>query len=159
MDRIYLQDGSYLRHQKGRFDKWCVYVVVNNCSKKAPEDVEYFKELLDYSKMFKKEKLYADFVAIYDLTNDRIEENVVDYIEKISSQYGRFQEDIFRIFATLYMTMISEEHKKNTKLGKRIKRLGMYYLLVKDKSPEYCANFMTGKNWRVIDLLCKEGGF
>lgn len=159
MDRIYLQDGSYLYYQKGRFDNWCVYEVVDNHSKKAPEDVEYFKALSDYAKIFKKEKLYADFVSIYNLTTDKLEENVVEHIKNISYQYGTFQEGIFKIFATLYMTMISEEHKKNTKLGKRIKRLGIYYLLVKDKSPEYCANFMTGKDWREIDFLCKEGGF
>ena len=55
--------------------------------------------------------------------------------------------------------MIAEENKKNTKLGKRIKRLGIYELLYGEKNVEYATNFMKGMNWRDIEQLCKEKGF
>lgn len=55
--------------------------------------------------------------------------------------------------------MISEESKKNTKLGKRIKLLVLYYLLIKDLEPNYCANFMRNVSVKEIDKLCKEEGF
>ena len=63
------------------------------------------------------------------------------------------------LFSTLYMTMISEEQKQYTKLGKRIKRLGVYALLKENKTALEAAEFMKGMNWREIDKLCKERGF
>ena len=55
--------------------------------------------------------------------------------------------------------MIAEENKAFTKLGKRIKRLGVYTLLIEKKPLKYSTNFMRGKRWREIDKLCKERGF
>lgn len=93
------------------------------------------------------------------MTTNIFESNVVEEIRHLSNEYGKFSDEIFRIFSTLYMVMISEQNKKNTRLGKRIKRLGVYFLLVKEEKPEYCANFMRGKPWRELDKLCLEGGF
>ena len=55
--------------------------------------------------------------------------------------------------------MVAEEKKAGTRLGKRIKRLGVYKLLVENLSVEESANFMRGMNWRQIDALCRERGF
>ena len=63
------------------------------------------------------------------------------------------------IFSILYLAMISEENKKNTKLGKRIKRLGIYSLLKENKSVEESATFMKKMKWREIDKMCIERGF
>ena len=63
------------------------------------------------------------------------------------------------LFSILYMAMISEEKKRNTKLGKRIKRLGVHKLLIEGKDIYEAANFMKGMKWRDIDQLCKERGF
>lgn len=52
-----------------------------------------------------------------------------------------------------------KKNKANTKVGRRIKRLGLYYLLIKGETPEYSANFMKNKKWREIDKMCQEGGF
>ena len=57
------------------------------------------------------------------------------------------------------MGMVAEEKKAGTRLGKRIKRLGVYKLLVENLSVEESANFMRGMNWRQIDALCRERGF
>ena len=159
MDKIDLIDGKYLCYSKGQFDDWCVYEVDKNGLKKAPKDIDYFNDLYDYAKIFDNTEIYDDFVKIYNMTTKKLESSVVQEIKKLSNKYGKFNDEIFRIFSTLYMAMISEQNKKNTKLGKRIKRLGVYFLLIKKQTPEYCANFMTGKKWQEIDLLCLEGGF
>ena len=46
-----------------------------------------------------------------------------------------------------------------TKLQHRIKRLGVYTMLIKGKDPEYSANFMKNMPWYEIDELCIEDGF
>ena len=159
MNKIDLLDGSYLCYDRGQFDKWCVYKIDENGLSEAPKDIDYFNDLYKYAKIFGNVKIYNDFVIIYDMTTNIFESNVVEDIKNLSSEYGKFSDEIFRIFSTLYMVMISEQNKKNTKLGKRIKRLGVYFLLVKKEKPEYCANFMRGKPWRELVKLCLEGGF
>lgn len=159
MNKIDLLNGKYIYYDKGKFDKWCVYEVEENGRKKAPKDIEYFKELKQFSIIFTKEKIYKDFVIIYDLTTNVFDLNVVKKINSISNTYNEYNNQIFRLFSILYMAMIAEENKKGTRLGKRIKRLGIFYLLLKNNDPEFCANFMKGKNWKEIDKLCIEGGF
>lgn len=159
MNKINLLNGNYLCYNKGKFDEWCVYEVDEKGLRKAPKDIDYFNDLKNYTKTLNSQKIYNDFIIIYDMTNKTIEENVIKKIESIALNYEKYSIDIFRIFATIYMAMIAEENKKHTKLGKRIKRLGIYFLLIKNQTPEYCANFMRGKTWKEIDILCKEGGF
>ncbi len=57
------------------------------------------------------------------------------------------------------MGMLAEENKEKSVLGKRIKRLGLYTLLIEDKPVDHSANFMNGKKCGVLDKLCKERGF
>lgn len=55
--------------------------------------------------------------------------------------------------------MVAEENKAYTRLGKRIKRLGVHIYLIDNESLDYSVNFMKGMGWRQIDKLCKERGF
>ena len=84
------QDGSYLEYAAGNFDQWCVYMV--NPSKnfrRPPLDVDYFGFLREQAKIFGSQKIYDDFVSIYNLTSNQIERTVLDYIGKISvAGYG-----------------------------------------------------------------------
>ena len=159
MNKIYLKNGNYLVYGQGKFDKWCVFEVNQNGKRKAPKDINYFNNLYEFAKIFGSDKIYTDFVKIYDMTTKYFENYVIEEIENISLKYEDYKDDIFNNFLILYMAMISEQNKKNTVLGKRIKRLGLYYLLVKGQPLEYCVNFMTGKNCRELDKLCREGGF
>jgi len=159
MEKIDLLDGNYLYYDDGRFDQWCVYIVSQNGERKPPRDVEYFSELQTYFHVLDRKRLYDDYVKVYDLVTPVFSPLAVQEIKKIAEGYGELQNELFRIFSILYMGMISEEHKKGTRLGKRIKRLGIHFLLIKNASPEYCANFMRGKPWREIDKICRECGF
>ena len=50
----------------GSFDNWCVYVVEENGTKKAHFDKEYFTALKTVANKYETDKVYNDFVAIYD---------------------------------------------------------------------------------------------
>jgi len=84
---------------------------------------------------------------------------VLDYITTLSTSYGNSALTVDVIFSIIYMAMISEEQKAYTKLGKRIKRLGIHKLLVDGVPVNKAANFMRGMKWREIDEICSELGF
>ena len=151
------ENGGILEYDRGKFDDYCVYKILGN-SKEALNDIDYFNELSGLSEEYGEEKIYSDFVKVYDNTHKDIEEETIILIEEISHEYKK-PVDAAILYTTLYMTMIAEENKAFTKLGKRIKRLGVYTLLIEKKPLKYSTNFMRGKRWREIDKLCKERGF
>ena len=55
--------------------------------------------------------------------------------------------------------MIAEENKVNMILKKRIKRLGVYQVLMDNFPPSEAANFSKGKGWRELDSIMKAKGF
>ena len=105
-------------------------------------------------------KVYEDFVLIYDNTSTMVEEDTLNLIDNLLSSYTK--EDsltVEKLFLTLYMTMISEENYPNTRLGRRIKRLGIYEMFFGKKEVDYAANFMRGMDWKEISNLCSSRGF
>lgn len=97
--------------------------------------------------------------AYYDLTEKNIENKVLLEITNIASTYGKDALDVDILLSILYMAMIAEERKKFSRLGKRIKRLGIYKLLIENKDVDEAANFMRGMKWCEIDNICKKHGF
>ena len=77
MNKIELQDGKYLYYDKGRFDDWCIYEVSDNGKKSVPKDIDYLNELNKYTKIFDRNKIYQDFVQIYNLTNNKLELSII----------------------------------------------------------------------------------
>lgn len=152
-------DNSYLLFGRGNFDDWCVFLKRPNMARFAPRDSFYFSQLKSLAKKHGADKIYEDYVALYSMTSIGIEQDVLDEITNITSLYGEDALELDIIFTILYMGMIAEENKKNTKLGKRIKRLGMYELLINDRDVSYAAEFMRGKRWWEIDKMCKKYGF
>lgn len=154
------EDGSYLEYNIGKFDRWCVYYTNSEGKKIAPRDVDYFEDLYQFSKKYGQDKIYTDYVKIYDKTKKEVEKEGLDYIEQIAKEYE--EQDILKIdkiFTIIYMGMIAEERKENTKLGKRIKRLGVHALLQENKTVKESATFMIGKRWYELDKICREMGF
>lgn len=84
--------------------------------------------------------------------------NYFNDIRTLSQEYGPDNLFVYKLFSIFYLTMISEENRRGTKLGKRIKRLGVHYLLIEDQPLHYSINFMRGMKWKEIDELCKERG-
>ena len=152
-------DGSYLEYAPGNFDGWCVYMVNPEKNfRQPPLDVQYFAFLKNQAERFGN-KVYVDFVSIYDATGKGVEASVLSIIDQIAATYGDKALEFSKIYTILYMGMIAEERKAHTRLGKRIKRLGMHKLLVEKRTADEAANFMRGMRWRQIDAMCKERGF
>ncbi|MEA3443402.1 MAG: hypothetical protein U9R19_01605 [Bacteroidota bacterium] len=144
---------------KGKFDHWCVYFIDGNGNKNAPYDVKYFAELKQISDYYGSDKVYNDFLEIYNLTNKEIDEAVLILIDKIITSYElQHQFDVEKWFSVIYAGMIAEENKDFAILKKRIKRLGMYQVLVENMAPAKAANFSRGKKWRELDELMKQKG-
>ena len=155
-----LQSDRAVVFDVGKFDDWCVYVVESDGSKKAPFDVTYFGDLYEISKRYPKNKVYDDFVAIYNRTTKLIEIEVLDLIDEIVNTYE--QEDrvvIEQWFTVIYAGMIAEENKERAILKKRIKRLGMHQVLVLDMPAKEAARYSYGKKWRELSAVMKSFGF
>ncbi len=145
---------------RGNFDDWCVYVVEENETKKAPFDTEYFSDLKQLSCKYLKDKIYDDFVLIYNKTTSTIDSDVISLIDDIVTTYSvEDQTKIEQWFSVIYAGMIAEENKQFAVLKKRIKRLGMHQILKLDYSPQVAANFSKGKKWRELDTEMQPLGF
>lgn len=153
------EDGSLLEYDRGAFDEWCVYLTRPKQSRYAPKDFQYFQRLREYASIYGAESLYSDFVSIYSLTTKTLNKEVFNHITSICSKYGERTLDIAIDFSIMYMGMIAEENKEFTKLGKRVKRLGVHQVLIDSMSPNEAANFSKGKKWRELDTLCSSKGF
>ncbi|MCD4833646.1 MAG: lamin tail domain-containing protein [Bacteroidales bacterium] len=144
----------------GNFDDWCVYVVESNGIKKAPYDVTYFGDLKNISEHYEEDKVYNDFVEIYNKTSKSIDQNILSLIDRLVSTYKEeHQVLIEQWFAVIYAGMIAEENKQYAILKKRIKRLGMHQTLKLGYEPRIAANFSKGKKWRNLDTIMKPYGF
>lgn len=152
-------DGSTLEYDKGNFDDWCVFLTRPGVARYAPRDYQYFERLSSYAANFGSDKVYSDFVSIYQITTKQLQQSVLDRIEQIASTYGNSRIDVAIDFTIIYMGMIAEENKRFSKLGKRVKRLGVYQVLQEGMSSDDAANFSRGMGWRQIDTICKERGF
>lgn len=153
-------DGSFLEYDRGSFDDWCVYLTKPDGKRKPPRDMDYFNQLKVLSEDYGVEKVYCDYVEVYNITGKEVRTSDLNLIAEIAKTYA--PGDVLlvdTILSILYMAMIAEERKRNTRLGKRIKRLGIYKLLLENSSVADAANFMRGMGWRDIDALCRERGF
>jgi len=154
-----LADQSRIEFDKGAFDHWCVYLSRLNKPRYAPKDIEYFSILQKYATLYGNEKLYHDFVQIYDLTTSTINLAVINRIVELSTFYKPYQNEIAVWFTVIYAGMIAEENKKYAVLKKRIKRLGLHQVLIDNIEPFVAANFSKGKKWPELDVICKSKKF
>lgn len=154
-----ISDGSIIEFDFGLFDEWCVYLKRNGEKRIAPRDVQYFAELQSLAKKYTSKKLYDDFLLIYFATDSKINKQVLDEITEISTCYGEDKIIVDIWFTVIYAGMVAEENKKYAILKKRIKRLGMYQVLIENQTPDFAANFSKGKKWRELDGIMKKYGF
>ena len=152
-------DGAFLEYDDGQFDAWCVYMNYPDGTRKPPLDSDYFAQLQKYAAQYGVDRIYQDFVHVYDLVKKEVDKADLVKITNIAAGYSKDALELDKIFSILYMAMIAEERKAHTKLGKRIKRLGVYKLLIEGNTVQQSANFMRGMGWKEIDALCRERGF
>lgn len=153
-------DGSFLEFAQGSFDEWCVYVTTPAGLRRPPRDRNYFSSLQRLGALFGPQRIYHDFVQVYDRTGTHVDQEVFSLIAAIASGYPpNYTLQVEQVLSILYLTMIAEENKANTRLGRRIKRLGVHCLLFENISVEEAADFTRGMPWRDIASLCQERGF
>ncbi len=156
----HLQNNRVVVFDTGKFDDWCVYVVENNGSRKAHFDETYFSDLHTISYKYDNNKVYHDFVKIYEQTTKAIDPAVLTLIDEIVETY--YQEDRLLVeqwFTVIYAGMIAEENKEKAILKKRVKRLGMHQVLILNIPAKEAARFSYGKKWRELDAIMKSIGF
>ena len=137
-------DGSFLEYDNGQFDEWCVYMNQPNGTRRPPLDRDYFAQLQEYAAQYGVNRIYQDYVSVYNLVGKAVDKADLDEITNIAAYYDENALELDKIFSILYMAMIAEERKAYTKLGKRIKRLGVHKLLIEGNTVQQSANFMRG---------------
>ena len=152
-------DGSYLEFDRGSFDEWCVYVTTPDGVRRPPLDRNYFAFLKRLGAAFGTRRVYDDFVRVYEETEKHVDEQVFSLIAHIASGYPGWELRVEQVFSILYMAMIAEENKAGTRLGRRIKRLGVHCLLLEGMPVQEAADFTRGMAWRDIAAMCDERGF
>lgn len=144
---------------QGSFDEWCVYLQRNGQRKYAPTDVDYFDFFKKMGLRFGNERVYKDFCSIYNLTDYTVNPKVLNLITQISDTYGNDAIEMDIWLSVIYGGMVAEENKKNMKLKKRIKRLGMYQLLIEGLPSAIAAHYSRGKKWKELDVLMHKYEF
>lgn len=153
-----INNGIVVEYDKGKFDEWCVYLKKPNKPRYAPRDPEYFRALSDLGHIHDFQQIYNDFVVVYDLTDKIVRHEVLKLITETADRYDSDAEVIDIWFTVIYAGMVAEENKAFTKLGKRVKRLGVHQVLIDRLDPGIAANFSRGKKWRELDtIMCKKG--
>lgn len=152
-------DGSKIEFAPGKFDDWCVYVTRPKSVRKPPLDTDYFSVMQATGEKYGVELVWADLMRIFSAVGKKPREDVLQGISDVSAKYA--PDDVeFDIAATsIYLGMIAEENKANTKLGKRIKLLGLHQVLRENLSVAHAANSSRNKGWREIDEECRRRGF
>jgi hypothetical protein len=147
-------DGSLLEFGKGKFDNWCLFLSKDQMTF-TPSDKIYFKAIIKLAGIYGADRIYKDFVKIYDNTTNKIDPHILNtMIDKISREYGKDSTEINVLFSVLYAGMVAEENKVNTILGRKLKRLGLYQCLFEGMQPELAANFSKGKRYMEIEREC-----
>ncbi len=154
-----LSNGATVEFDKGKFDDWCVYISPPNAWRFAPTDVHYFTRLQLLGIKHGPDKIYQDFLAIYQLTNANLDVGILENISMLSKTYGTDAEEMEQWLAVIYAGMVAEENKEKAILKKRIKRLGLHQILMEGESPQFAAHFSRGKKWRELDELMRQKGF
>lgn len=154
-----VRDLHRVEFDMGRFDEWCVYLKRNGMTRYAPVDTEYFGIFRNMAIAHGAQRIYNDFVSIYTLTRQHIDPSVLNLITTIADSYKDDAVEMDIWLSVIYGGMIAEENKVNMVLKRRIKRLGMYQVLIENLDPAKAAVFSFGKKWRDLDKIMTAGGF
>ncbi len=152
-------DGSLLEYDQGNFDEWCIFLTRTGHTRFAPKDWQYFTRLQELATAYGKGKVYADFEQIFNTTSRTLDSQLLDRISSMSIDYTQHTLRADMVFTLLYAGMLAEENKAYAPLGKRIKHLGVYQVVIEGMWPREAATFSVGRPWQELAHLCEERGF
>ena len=151
-------DGSSIGFGRGKIDNFCVYVK-DETGVRAPLDTEYFQFIHDLATEHGTLAVYNAFKKIYDVAEKELLPEAISVIDQVSERFSASKLKPEFYFSILYLCMVAEQNYPNTRLGKRLKRLGLYQLLFEEMNVHEAANWSRGKSWRVIADECEKRGF
>ena len=149
-----------MEFDRGSFDDWCVFLARPGQERKALQDEEYFAQMIALAERHGGEKLYQDYLKVYEYTGKKLDMKVLRAITELAKrEYGPDALLADYLLTVLYAGMIAEENKENTKLGKRVKRLGVYGILMEGQNAQTAANLTRGMKYQQIEAMCEARGF
>jgi hypothetical protein len=156
-----LPTGYRISFGLGKFDEWLIYFVSHSNVTYFPKDVEYFSTLDSVGQVYGHMNLYRDFLTLYNWigTEEVAKPEVIEWICAMAGGYGKYRNRIINVFAILYAGMVAEEKKEHKVLGKKIKRLGIYQVLIDREQPAFAANFSRGMKASQLKVECEKRGF
>jgi hypothetical protein len=156
-----LPTGYRISFGPGKFDEWLIYFVSHSNVTYFPKDVEYFSTLDSVGQVYGHMNLYRDFLTLYNwiCTEEVAKPEVIEWICAMAGLYGKYRNRIINVFAILYAGMVAEEKKEHKVLGKKIKRLGIYQVLIDREQPAFAANFSRGMKASQLKVECEKRGF
>ena len=165
-EEIVTDNGFHFWFDYGNFDEWCVHCKRPTGKMWFAYDSEYLTWIRRMGKRYGEDRVYNDFVKIYDVANyDFNMKQAYKVIHEVDSNYPYKNNTSGEEWWTYFwMTMVAEERKENAIVGKRIKRLAVHNLLFDKWKLSYVLTYMdTRRNpnmsWRKLDKYCYERGF
>lgn len=151
-------DSTYLCFTRGAFDSWRVTFLDSEGKQLySPKDTaffDYFLSLTEYGNTEQEifniiKKMSKKIVKDMDTEFDHLKEEIYNYAVELNipeSEQLRFEKAMMSILAA----MLSEEQKAFTRLGKKLKLLGLHQVLIGKMEPREAASWSRGKPWRDI---------
>lgn len=135
-------DNTDISRGTGNFDDW--HITVNN---KTIYDRQYFQQLKNLAIRYSNQKVYDDFVTVYDSTDFEVNNEVFEnIIPRIANTYqSKDYNEVENLFSILYAVMLAEQ-KRPLPLKKKIKRLGIYQVLFLNYSPVIASKYSYKAN-------------
>lgn len=154
-----LRNGTVFSYGMGSYDEWCVYESNPEVRAKRVGDYDYFKKIRELGNIYEISDVFETFCSIYNRTTTEIDKDILKDISETCEQYEDDYDKAEYAFCLLYLSMVSEMNKEYSRLGKRVKGLGIHQLLFQKMKIHDIANFTRGKKWFEIAAICEQYGF
>lgn len=143
------EDGVSMCFEPGHFDDYMLTFYNSRGDRiETPTDTFLFESLLHF---FDPGEAWPLVQKIADRIKKRQTiEPIVHHLLELNK---------YKLMHMIGALFLAEELRENTKLGLRIKLLGIYQVLILGMSPLEVASWSVGKRWYDIDAECKKYEF
>lgn len=151
--------GETIFFGRGDFDDWAAFSgkidpATGLLMAARPKDTYYFEILSLLAPIFGNDVLFEDIKKIFDHCGNRIEFELLKYIQARAFYYGFYHDDALNAFLHIYYGMVAENNKDNTVLGASIKMLGVHRLLKESIPVDIAATEFCGQAWHIVQRNC-----
>lgn len=135
----------------------------------APEDIDYMQDVRDLAAKYGRDRVWKSFLELYEsipqVRGVNLTRAMTEKVIEIASQYPE-EENLRKTLDCLLCAMIAENNrlriygsKYDTKLGKKIKALGVYQAIYEtNMTIRQVADYSKFRNWRWISHECAKRG-